>query len=149
MVRFNGTHDLQDITGKLSEGFRSTALRALQDRLIEGQQDPGGREKAAGVVAAFYAAADKVREWENGFDRDAQPGKTGLDLKANLRSPGHMTDIRDFHTARRELLALPGGTGPEIVAIVETAMANDTATPAVKKQASTGPATKAARRTFS
>jgi hypothetical protein len=145
MVRLKDMEALEDLTGKLANGFRGVTLRELQDRLVAGQPTPPAQENAASIVTAFYDAAEKLQSREAAFNRNARPGATGLNLKANLRSPEHIADMRSFHQARQDLLALPGGFGQKIAAIVNDAITENAvlANPANTAKPQTGPQTTA------
>ncbi|MBI1215755.1 MAG: hypothetical protein GC185_08050 [Alphaproteobacteria bacterium] len=122
------TSDKQVLTGldgKLSEGFRGVALRELEERIVKAQPEPE-REKAAGIIGAFYEAAERLKERESAFDRGAKPGHTGLDLKANLREPEHVAAMRDFHAARQDLLALSGTLGLKMAKIIGDVLTDQT-----------------------
>jgi len=121
MSLIKGKDDLSPYKGHAAEAFGAEALTHLQAQFITSQPEPE-QGNAVSALAAFYEAAEKLRDRETEFNtRARKPG--GPDLKANLRNSDQFAAIRTFHEAKENLLGMSGTAGKHIVHIVEQSIA--------------------------
>jgi hypothetical protein len=111
MARVHGQDNLDDIAGKLTEGFNAVTLKALSAQFAAAGPD------AEKTLKDFYAAAQQLKVRENEFNRRAKP--EGQGLKANLRSADNFAAIKTFATAKQALLAVNAEVGAQIAEVVQ------------------------------
>lgn len=124
MVLLKGTDDLSEFKGLASEAFGAQSLARLQQQFISSQPEPE-QDKAVGVLASFYAAAEDLRSSESAFNSRARK-KGAPDLKVNLRSTEQFAAIKGFHQAKEQLLDLDPVNGQRIVSLVEHSISAST-----------------------
>lgn len=121
------TTPLAALGGKLGSSFAAASDVTRLHRTLIDNQPENNRTQASDAIAAFYAAAEKLKSREAEFAQrsrstpDASDGAP--DLKINLRSPEHFTALREFKGASADIVALSPAHGPELVKAVEKTIA--------------------------
>src|SRR5690606_3483917 len=113
-----------EFKGLASEAFGAQSLARLQQQFISSQPEPE-QDKAEGILASFYAAAEDLRRSESAFNARARK-KGAPDLKVNLRSTEQFAAIKGFNQAKEQLLNLDPVNGQQIVNLVEHSIATST-----------------------
>lgn len=139
MTRKTAHHTLQDRQGRLTRDFSQANMQGLHARFVASGLD---KQKARGLLAGFYLAAEKLKAHEARFDRTVDVAATGLDLKANLRSHAHMADMRRFHQAKNAILVHNENLGRLIARAAMADMITDVTVKTSHAQNIKAPATK-------
>lgn len=124
MALLKGTDDLSEFKGLAREAFGAQSLAHLQQQFLSSQPEPE-QDKAVGILASFYAAAEDLRTSESAFNARARKQDTP-DLKINLRSTEQFAAIKSFHQAKEQLLDLDPVNGRHIVSLVENSITAST-----------------------
>jgi hypothetical protein len=113
---------------KLSNSFAAASDVTRLHRALIDSQPENARAQAGNAIAAFYAAAERLKSREAEFAlRSRSVAKTGdggaPDLKINLRSPEHFSALRAFKGAGADIVALSPAHGADLVKAVEKSIA--------------------------
>jgi hypothetical protein len=109
---------MDDLKGKLSADFRSTALSSLHLDFFAAVEGADGKN-AAQTLDRFYQAAARLCSSENEFNRRARPSSGGPSLMRHLRNPQQFASLREFNLVKEKLLDINSKTGSQIIRLVE------------------------------